>query len=240
VGGATGAAAQSRIQVFVGRSHERVTEAARAGWYNLVAENRVVLKPWIDHHWFGRALGYPECCLESFARDGAWNLTNPYAAASARTRGSALALCNPAMRHSGFNYLNHYPCRFNCPASANYAASVRRALAAHGRGLVELADRHAKAPYLLLSGWAGYGFDGALAGTTLRYRDCWQIPSNKPNTAFGELLCAGNRVQLAADVLTVWHADDFVGAYEVRADHYAPEHPTFVDFTGSLERPGSA
>lgn len=235
---ASESAVAGRTQVFVGRDAQLVSEAARAGWYNLVAEDRVVLKPWIDHYWFGTALGYPDCCLEAFARDGAWNLTNPYAAAAARTAGAALALCNPVMRHSGFGYLNHYPCRFDCPASARYSASVRRALLRHGTSLVERADRYARAPYLLLSGWAGFGFDGVLEGTTAHYATFWQVPTNRPNDAVAELLSAGNRIELVGNVLTVWRADAFVGSYEIRADHYAPEHPTFVDFRGSLDSPG--
>lgn len=227
--------AAGRTQVFVGHDAQRVSEAARAGWYNLVAEDRVVLKPWIDHYWFGRALGYPDCCLDAFARDGAWNLTNPYAAAAARTGNTALALCNPVMRHSGFSYLNHYPCRFDCPASARYSASVRRALLGHGTGLVERADRYARAPYLLLSGWAGFGFDGVVERTSARYSAYWQVPTNKPNNAVAELLSAGNRVELVGNVLTVWRSDAFVGSYEIRADHYAPEHPTFVAFRGPFD-----
>lgn len=237
VGSADAPASSGRTQVFVGRNAEKVSEAATAGWYNLIAGDRVVLKPWIDHHWFGTALGYPDCCLEAFARDGGWNLTNPYAAAAARTAGPALALCNPVMRHSGFSYLNHYPCRFDCPASAAYAADVRFALIRHGAGLAERADHYAAAPYLLLSGWAGWGFDGVLDETTLRYAAHWQVPTNKPNAAMGELLAAGDRVEVVGNVLTVWRADDFVGAYEVRADHYAPEHPTLVDFQGPLDSP---
>jgi hypothetical protein len=230
-----GMADRGRIQVFLGRDEQHVDEAARSGWYNLAVAGRVVLKPWIDHHWFGLALGYPPCCLRAFAADGGWDLTNPYALATARTNGIARALCNPVMRHSGLSFITHYPCSFDCERSAQYAARVRQCLLRHAPSIAEQADRNVAAPYLLLSGWAAFGFEGQIAGQRIDYSSFWTAPTNNPNTELGRLLSEGDAVEITANIIRVIAGDELVGTYEARSDHYVPELPVLVDFGGPLD-----
>lgn len=216
--------------VYLGRNAEDVRQASASGWYNLVVGDRVVPKPWIDHYWFGRLLGYPPCCLESFAAHGAWNVANPYAAATASCN-QANALVNPVHRHRGLAYAVHYPCRFDCSATTALARSVRDLVLDASPALAAAVDERLTGPHLLLSGFVAFGFPGgSLDGDTIRYPAVVSAPTNRPDDALAELLRRGDAVEVRGDVVLVRRGGLAVGSRAVRADRYAPEHACLVDF----------
>lgn len=225
------------LHVYVGRDAGAVELARRSGWYGLIAGNRMVPKPFIDHHWLGELLGYPECCLRSFARHGAWNVANPYAEAAGAS-GVAHPLANPVLRHTGLSYVVHYPCAFDCEATVAFGDAVRRAVHRMSPELGRAADAAVSGPFLLLSGWAAFAFDGAVKGRGLiRYRSVRPAPTNRVDADLAALLSSGDEVAVRGDVVVVFKGGRAVGTRHVRADRYAPEHPVVVDFDAGMLRP---
>lgn len=222
------------LHVYIGRDPGAVEAARRSGWYGLITGNRVVPKPFIDHHWLGALLGYPPCCLASFAHHGAWNVANPYADAASGTT-AAHPLANPVLRHTGLSYVVHYPCTFDCGATVAYGEAVRRAVYQMSPQLGHAADAAVSGPFLLLSGWNAFVFDGALHGrAAIRYRAVRPAPTNRVDAELAALLSSGDEVVVRGDVLVVFKERRPIGSRQVRADRYAPEHPVVVDFDANL------
>jgi hypothetical protein len=219
------------VHVYLGRDEDDVEAASRAGWYDLVVGGRVVPKPFVDHLWLGERFGYPACCLERFGIDGEWTSGNAYAAAMRRTNRPR-AWCNPAMRHTGLVYSVHYPCAFDCPASFDLACRVRTAVGAVSPALLQATDALVSGCYLLLSGWVGFRFEEArLLGDRVSYLRCRAVPTNNVDQELEALLERGSALAVNNDVLVVFDLDGrALGTRQLRADGYAPEHATLVEF----------
>lgn len=226
-----GDASGGRLHFYLGRHQEDVEDASRSGWYNLVAGDRVVPKPWIDHFWFGQKLGYPSCCLRAFATHGAWNAANPYAAAAVATVRRPQPLCNPSMRHTGLAYTVHYPCSFDCQETVGYGTAVREAVARCCPDLAAASDALATGWVLMLSGWDAIRLRGGRqteGGITYLGADA--APTNNADTELLALIRSGDRLEVRGDVIVVWRDARVVGTRSVRADRYAPEHAVLVEF----------
>lgn len=218
--------------VLLSKDRARADEACATGWYGLPVDGRVVEKPWIDHDRFGELLGYPLCCRRFFAANNDWNTKNTLSEAM-RVTGSPTPWCNSLMKHSGFSYLCHLPCAFDCQATraiAEAAASVLRATCGPIAAYVEaLASR----PYLVLSEWEAFGFVGTvLDARRVRYETVFEVPSNRPDHELSSLLARGDEVEIEGPVLRVRAGGRVIGAYEARCDRFGPQAPFVVDFSG--------
>jgi hypothetical protein len=223
--------ARGSVHVFVGRDSETVDQTFYSGWYPLVVDGRATSKPWIDHIWFGRGLGYPGCCLEAFARNNNWSVNNmPYQALRSTT-GAPNALCNSIMRFTGLSWAPHLPCSYDCEATAQQSAQLREATAAVSPALVEIADALTVGTFLLLSEWEAFLFHGVHHdGNRIRYDAVSLVPSNKPNNALFEALKSGDHVELRDDLVVVMRGHDTLWVERCRTDGFAPRVPKFVEF----------
>jgi hypothetical protein len=218
--------------VLVARDEMALQKGMASSWYDLAAEGRLVHKPWIDHHRYGEWLGYPACCRDFFARHNDWNTDNSLYQAWRGTRVPDYR-CNTIVKHSGFSYLCHLPCTFDCPASRELAARVSESLQEASPTLKLFVDKVLRRPYLVLSEWDAFGFEGAVEGTRrLGYCRVFAAPSNHPDRALLELLRRGDELELEEDVLRVLHHGRTVGTYHALSDRFGPQVPFIVDFGG--------
>jgi hypothetical protein len=224
---------RASVHVFVGRDQSVVERTRASGWYPLIIGGRANNKPWIDHFWFGQGLGYPECCLEAFARNNNWSVNNmPYQSFRALRRRPSM-LCNSIMRFTGLTWAAHLPCSYDCPATAASAALVRAAVSQHCPQLADWIDRLAAAPYLVLNEWEAFALSGAEVATdSVSYSGVTIAPSNRPNVALFEALRSGSRLELRDDLVVIFDsADTVVHVERTRTDGFAPRVPFILDFS---------
>ncbi len=219
------------VHVFVGRDPEIVDQTFYSGWYPLVVDGRATSKPWIDHIWFGQGLGYPDCCLEAFARNNNWSVNNmPYQALRS-TVGAPNALCNSIMRFTGLTWAPHLPCSYDCEATAKQSAQLREATRAVSTSLVNIADSLVVGTFLLLSEWEAFLLHGVeREANRVRYGAVSLVPSNKPNRELYSALKSGDHVELRDDLVVVMRGEQPVWVERCRTDGFAPRVPKFVDF----------
>lgn len=90
-----------------------------------------------DNRRFGLTLGYPECCVDFFARrfsqDHHYDLVPDIAS---HDRGY-LPLLNYACRHFDYRLLSHFPCRWDCESSYGLALQTLQALRRHDPELAQ-------------------------------------------------------------------------------------------------------
>lgn len=120
------ASSRSTIHVFVARDRGSARAAQAAGWYPLVAEGAVVPAAWCDAVRFGRSLGYPTCCIESFIENNRWDEVGHVQRLGAP--GGLEPTRNFLPRHLGYAWTFHIPCSWRCGATLDQATAARAAL----------------------------------------------------------------------------------------------------------------
>ncbi|MEV0768680.1 hypothetical protein [Nocardia salmonicida] len=218
------------VHVFVGRDPEVVRRTFHAGWYPLVVEGSATSKPWIDHIWFGRGLGYPECCLHAFARNNNWAVNNmPYQAY--RITAAPNALCNSIMRFTGLTWAPHLPCAYDCQATIDQSRAVRELVAERAPGLVEIVDALTTGTFLLLSEWEAFALQSpTTCGNTVDYQGVSLVPSNKPNRPLFDALGHGERLEIRDDLIVVSRREKVSWIERCRTDGFAPRIPVVLTF----------
>jgi hypothetical protein len=218
--------------IVLSRDRELVKDAVASGWYPLIAGDRVFQKPWIDHHDFGRLLGYPECCRIFFAQHNDWNRDNTLYQSYRRTRDPSY-LCNSLLKHGGLSYTVHMPCSFDCTASMSTAQAVRAAVFDACRDLGRLADRQLRRPYLVLSEWDAFLVEGSVEpGCAVAYTAVRAVPSNRQNGSLECTLQGGDRFEIAGDIVRIYEDGAVFAVYQCVSNRFGPEVPFVVDFSG--------
>lgn len=220
------------VHVFVGRDPEIVRRTFYAGWYPLVVSERATSKPWIDHIWFGRGLGYPECCLRAFARNNNWSVNNmPYQAYRATAEPNAL--CNSIMRFTGLTWAPHLPCSYDCAATIEQSGELRELVQREASALVSVVDALTTGTYLLLSEWEAVLLHGARRDVdAVEFDGVSLVPSNKPNRPLFEALGPAGRFEIRDDLIVVQDraTHQVTWIEECRADGFAPRIPVVLTF----------
>jgi hypothetical protein len=229
--------AGGHAHVLCARDPDVLHEAMAGGWYELAAEGRVVHKPWIDHYRYGHWLGYPVCCRDFFARHNDWNTDNSLFQAF---RGTKLVdyRCNTIVKHTGFSYACHLPCTFDCAETAARARKIEARVEEVSPTLRQFVDSVLRRPYLVLSEWEAFGFDGTTEivdqgeGKTrrVRYTDVFPVPSNRPERHLLELLRQGDVVEVDEDVLRIGRQGQTISTYQTMGDRFGPQIPFIIDF----------
>jgi hypothetical protein len=235
IGHASTSSAGKVAHVVISREPELVARARASGWYELVVGRRRIGKPWIDHERYGELLGYPECCRRIFATHNDWNRDNTLYQAWARTQ-RVQPLCNTLMKHAGLTFACHLPCSFDCQATTSAARAVRTSLGREAKDLQSLVDDLARRPYLVLSEWEAYGFEGSVdASGSVSYASVFEAPSNRPDRALLAKLEAGDSVRIVGDALQISRQGVVVATYATRAERFGPQVPFIVDFAADGE-----
>jgi hypothetical protein len=161
-----------RVHIFVSKSEKELDRIKRTGWYPLAINNRIVTKPFIDYMWFGDHLGYPKCCIDYFARfNNHARYVNTLLLPFQNTKTKPNYLCNSLVKDS-YSYLYHIPCSFDCCATAELSAELRRFIQGYDPGYAAYIDRHMKLNFVVFGERNIYAFDGVPDGNTLHYNHC--------------------------------------------------------------------
>lgn len=216
----------AEAHVFIARTRESLHDAVASGWYPLAVRGAVVEKSAADHHTFGKALGYPDCCAAFFARRNQWTSDNTYCAAFKATSGVPIKLANTLPRHSAFSLAPQIACSFDCDASATYGRQLLASLRDESPAYAAEIDRRLGTPMLCLSELRIFRFEGdADAGNSVTYSSVEAINPTRYDDPLLRLLTSGHRFTLDRNVVRVSRAGTTVGSYYARGDKYGPECP---------------
>lgn len=149
----------------------------------------------------GRALGYPECCIEAFVAAGPNATTDDlHRQAHARSRAFwwPLNCLDPA---SPFPLIPHVPCRFDCGPSLALARAVHERLDRLFPGLSGTAEVLLRRPVLVLGPGRAFALTGEVTadGTGLGYDVADRLGPPWPGRRGGEVfeaLVLGRRVRV--------------------------------------------
>jgi hypothetical protein len=207
-----------RVHVFVSLSKEKTLEAKKFGWYNVVINNRSINKPFIDHLRFGKALGFPDCCVDFFRRFNDWNkyshpletLKNTPKIAG-KAKGSYY--CNNFLMDSTFFFIHNLPCSYRCEKTIEYAKKLEAEFREIEPEFAEKAARLLKKPLLVFGERNFVLFDGEYSDEEIRYKDCYYNPNparvEESVGFFGEIQ-TGDRVSLKEGKLDIYKGNQLL------------------------------
>jgi hypothetical protein len=189
------------LHVFVGIDKSAAERAQAAGWYPLVIGDAVAPAAWSDAEEFGAALGYPDCCVDSFLKNNFWDelghlqrLGYPAAADLAR---------NFLPRHIGLSWAFHIPCSWDCPQSLEQAYATREAMYSLDPDYVRLIDAAAHVPVLIFSERTLYMIFRDENG----FFDPLFVGGSASNDRYSAALKHGRELLIDGDVLAVYEED---------------------------------
>jgi hypothetical protein len=218
--------AGAEAHVFIARTQEALHDAVASGWYPLAVRGAIVEKSVADHHTFGKALGYPDCCVAFFGRRNQWTSDNTYYAAFKATSRFPIKLANTLPRHSAFSLAPQIACSFDCDASARYGRQLLDSLRDESPAYAAEIDRRLGTPMLCLSELRIFRFEGEVdASNSVTYSSLEPINPTRYDDPLLRLLTLGDRVILDRNVVRVSRAGTTVGSYYARGDKYGPECP---------------
>jgi hypothetical protein len=218
----------AEAHVFVSRSERLLREAVATGWYPLVVNGTMVEKHLADNALFGRALGYPHCCITFFQKHNNWQADNHYYAAYRSSEDRPCWLANTLTRHTAFFLAPHIPCSFSCKSTASYAAELFSLIGKELPAYASEVQRTLRAPMLYLSELRIYAFEGKLQANKLSYSKVGPINPTRPTDDLYSLLMGGDECIVEANIVNILRRGRPAASYFARADRYGPEFPFLV------------
>ncbi len=164
------------VHVYVSASKKNAMAAKRFGWYSVVIKNRSTNKPFVDHLRFGKALGFPDCCVDFFMRYNNWNIySHPFEAYKNTkrmdNRASGSYYCNNFLMDNTYFFIHNIPCSYRCENTISYARKVEEKLAKVEPGFVKKVQAILKRPLLVFGERNFMMFDGKMKGDSITYKD---------------------------------------------------------------------
>jgi hypothetical protein len=87
----------------------------------------------IDHKYFGRLMGYPQCCIESYPIYYPTKKTDFTFAIKKPETGCFSFLLNLACKCFDYSLISHFPCSWSCKKSLSLAKQILSALDIHDK-----------------------------------------------------------------------------------------------------------
>jgi hypothetical protein len=194
----------------------------------LVVNGKLIDKHLPDHAFFGRALGYPPCCLAFFQLRNNWQEDNHYYASYRATLGQPCWLANGLPRHSACFLAPHIPCSFSCAATVSYSAALLRLIEDEASAYACEIRRRLTNPMLCLSELRLYEFEGVLRANRLSYRTVEPLNPTSQEDDVYRMLREGDECIIEANIVKILRGGQLNADYFARADKYGPEFPFFV------------
>ena len=219
----------SQLHVFVARSEHAAVHAWSHGWYPLLVGEHLVGSPQEDAAHLGRALGYPDCCIQAF-RSHDWNRCNGYEVAyQASLRFDPL--CCPTGRNTDLSFIFHIPCQFACEATAEAAGILRRWMAKNVPfWLARIEAFHRNNVFAIWNEHRVYALRGRRQGSCVTYEAVAYLGSISSEDMYGRTLREHRTLELVRDIawLTGSNGEDT----PVLPCGYGPgpERPLLLDF----------
>lgn len=220
---------KTEAHIFIAKCAHALECAVASGWYPLVVENLLVEKSVADHVRFGRALGYPECCIAFFRRRNHWIYDNTPYAAWRNTCGVPSRFSNGLPRHTAFSLICHMPCSFACLESIEQSQEVVDAIRAEAPVYAEEIVRRLALPMLSLSELRLFIFEGRAAGEQrIKYTSVHPLNPTSHDDPLLHSLRAGDTCIIDGNILYFERCGTVVSTYFARGDRYGPECPFIV------------
>lgn len=125
------------VFVYISRSADLAREAKTADYLN-------------DHEMLGRALGYPECCIQFYLKHkDAITEDDDYVRLALKQSKTRHPELNVLARYFDVTLLSHFPCSFDCSASLQIALRHLETLHRHSYGLAEYVLNVLRKPAIL-------------------------------------------------------------------------------------------
>src|SRR3989338_727819 len=205
------------VHVFVSKSRESLLEAKKFGWYPVIINRRSLNKPYVDNAFFGKSLGYPECCIDFFRKYNNWHIySNPYETFK-NTLGSKSHYCNNFLMDKNYFYIHHLPCSYSCKKTIELAKKIEVAIKEVEPDFVEKANELLKKPLLIFREQNFILFDGIASGNRISYTYSQYIdnPSRPEETiSFYSLIEEGNNLSLEGDKLIIRNNNSIIKIIE--------------------------
>ncbi|MFH1850556.1 MAG: hypothetical protein ABH879_10355 [archaeon] len=144
-----------------------------------MAEKAKMLEGAGDYHGFGKALGYPDCCVDFFVKNRPIEVLrrNDYVEpALNNSKGMEFPFCNNIFgRYFDHALMSHAPCSFNCAKSRELAKRYLKAIRATDREYAEYLEAYLKC-LVIFAGDSVHLLRGNLVDRDFLYAD---FSSNK-------------------------------------------------------------
>ena len=221
----------TEAHVFIAKSQKSLVKITGAGWYPLVVNKKVIEKHLADHYSFGKALGYPSCCLNFFQKYNNWYFYNNYYETYRNTINTPTYLSNGFLRLIAFSLIPHIPCSFHCLESIDYAQKLRLLIKEESQEYLCEIERHLQTPILCLSELKIYRFEGRLLSkNTVLYHSVETIFPTLRNDSIYQMLIQGDICIIEGNIVRVYQDAYPVGVYFARGDRHAVEAPFLINF----------
>jgi hypothetical protein len=225
---------RSRLHIVVSSRAEWAAEALASAWYSVAVRGCVLRKPLIDHVRFGRALGYPECCVNFFLKHNDWGRQNTLAEAVRRS-GSFKWETNCLTKLTPWMLSFHMPCSFDCPETIRYAREVLDAVRAWDAQFADEIVAFMCRPCLALSERFACAFNGIPSGGGCEYTSiedlCLDAPNRPPyDEARMAALARGNKLKIADATVFIYRSDTLIETLEAKAEPDVIEVPCIFPF----------
>lgn len=199
------------VHVFVSSSRKAALEAKKTGWYSVVINNRSINKPFVDHLRFGKALGFPDCCVDFFRKYNNWNIySHPYETfkntpvKNGRARGSYH--CNNFLMDNTYFFIHHLPCSYRCESTISLASRVEEKIREVEPEFVKNTVELLTKPLLVFGERHFIIFDGKIKDGALSYSNAQYLTNPgrlEENVGFFDFVKKANRITIDKDKIHI-------------------------------------
>ncbi|MDP7079736.1 MAG: DUF483 domain-containing protein [Candidatus Undinarchaeales archaeon] len=174
---------------------------------------------------FGRALGYPSCCIESFQKARRDAQCDYARVAYGNTPGKPSFLTHylDLSMPVPFALISHYPCSFSCARSVAFADRLLAIIREEEEGYARAIEENLRVPVLYFGVGKGIRLHGNVQGGEVLYERCEVLSPQKEH----KLFTRGNRVTVDDRRVRVFDRDQLLGTL-TKADRY---NGVIIDFT---------
>lgn len=216
------------VHVFLAKDRSALKKAM---WYPVIIKDRVLFSPRIDHLKYGYVLGYPDCCIRFFRTYNNWLDRSYLFEAYRNTKSAASFLCNPFLKDTGFTYIYHMPCAYDCAETIRRTGQLRKEILKREPLFVQKTDRYLKMPFLVFYERKFYTFEGNFnAQGFLSYRKAHFVSPDRSKDAYGRDLDEANGLKLEGRTIHLYRKKKFFKSFSVPLKSFAPEYPFLMQF----------
>lgn len=226
-----GASKGTSVHVVVSTRADWAAETLAAGWYPVIVNGRMVLKPHIDHKRLGHAFGYPACCVEFFMRHNNWTRLNTLAdAVNASRRIDWRANC--LLKQTPCMTIYHMPCAFDCPATLEYSTALVSAIEKLDSDYAQKIKSSLRQHFLVISEVMVYRLTGARRTDegAIIFEEATYVGGRPAYDRYSSRLLSGNQLTIEDGIVFVWRDGQLVETLETRCDRGIIEVPMVLSF----------
>jgi hypothetical protein len=185
----------ANVHVFISKSEEKLINAKKCGWYPLIVNGRSLHKPFIDHLRFGKALGYPECCIDFYKKFNNHLVYNNLYETYKNTEGKPNYLCNCLFMDFTYSLIHHIPCSFNCKETIEQAKKTLEKIETEEKEFAEKIKYYLQLPALIFDEKDIYIFEGKIKEKNLEYNSFFFI-GREEDDKYSEILNKANNLKV--------------------------------------------